>query len=958
MLTKLKNQQGLSLIELLIAMGVFVVVASSIMFLTLDAHQSNRQGGERSKAAALSQEGMEAAVSIANRGWRYVQDGSYGIDDSGGYWDWQVTPNTIDSKYTRTVSVDSVYRDAGGDIVEVGGTIDYDTKKITSRTTWDFTPARPSEVVIESYVTNWRSIRWKQSTQADFDLGVKNQVVSTLVGDGELELDQTGGAPVSNSWTFDVPVEYTFDPAKIEVTGSNAQLVSSGGGSASGGTTNEGFDTDLPPWTYSDWNQTGGEVNVDGVWDSPAGNPGGFSDITIPTGKGDEVGGFFEQSFAVTENNPSTAYVQFDVSTLDFNGTPNTLQAYVFVDSASGQPTIGNEVWSSGEITGTSGWTSFGPIDVTGQITTAGTYYVKIGVWVETPNQNRGPYTIGYDNALVYWETSGAAGYPTDNPSVQPATSFQPASVSTWSSFIETATKNGGDIYYQLSDDDGSTWQYWDGGAWAVAGAADYTIATDVNSNITSFPAANGKLMFNAFLSSDGTQLVQLDTVQVTYDVLSQYDSTFDVPVEYTFDPAKIEVTGSNAQLVSSGGGSASGGTTNEGFDTDLPPWTYSDWNQTGGEVNVDGVWDSPAGNPGGFSDITIPTGKGDEVGGFFEQSFAVTENNPSTAYVQFDVSTLDFNGTPNTLQAYVFVDSASGQPTIGNEVWSSGEITGTSGWTSFGPIDVTGQITTAGTYYVKIGVWVETPNQNRGPYTIGYDNALVYWETSGAAGYPTDNPSVQPATSFQPASVSTWSSFIETATKNGGDIYYQLSDDDGSTWQYWDGGAWAVAGAADYTIATDVNSNITSFPAANGKLMFNAFLSSDGTQLVQLDTVQIGYGSGGGSGYYTDGTFESSTFDTTSADTIYNYIIWTETTPPSTSIEWQLRTASTEGGLGSATWIGPDGTSGTFYTSQGEIIETDPVATGTQWVQYKSYFYSDGTTTPVLQDVTINYEP
>jgi hypothetical protein len=139
---------------------------------------------------------------------------------------------------------------------------------------------------------------------------------------------------------------------------------------------------------------------------------------------------------------------------------------------------------------------------------------------------------------------------------------------------------------------------------------------------------------------------------------------------------------------------------------------------------------------------------------------------------------------------------------------------------------------------------------------------------------------------------------------------------------------------------------------------MFKAFLSSDGTQQIQLDNVRIEYSVSGGIGYFLTGTFESSTFDTGAASPVYNYVDWTTDEPVGTRIEWQLRTADIEANLLAAVWVGPDGTSGTFYTSPGELIELDPGASGTQWIQYKAYFYSDSTNTPILKDVTLDYEP
>jgi len=196
---KHKNQQGQSLIELLVAMAVFVLVVSSIMFLTLDAHLATRQGAERTQATFLVQEGVEATYSIKNRGWKYLTIGSHGLDESGNLWEFSGAENLID-KYTRQVTVEEAYRDVNGDIVDSGGSVDLDTKKITSRVNWDFSPNRPLEVAVTSYLTNWRSAKWLQTTRADFDQGTKNNVVSTNNNGGELELSQGAGNYFGNQF--------------------------------------------------------------------------------------------------------------------------------------------------------------------------------------------------------------------------------------------------------------------------------------------------------------------------------------------------------------------------------------------------------------------------------------------------------------------------------------------------------------------------------------------------------------------------------------------------------------------------------------------------------------------------------------------------------------------------------------------------------------------------------------
>ncbi|XOU94294.1 MAG: type IV pilus modification PilV family protein [Candidatus Kerfeldbacteria bacterium] len=631
MLINRYNNKGFSVIELMIAMTVFIMVVSGIMFLVLDAQSANRQGAERTKASLISQQGIEATYSIANQGWKNLVDGTYGIDDTGMIWEWLGNSNVIDF-FTRQIIIDSVYRDINGDIVETGGSIDFDSKKVTVKTIWDFTTARPSEVTVESILTNWHSTKWKYTTQIEFNQGTLNNVAITSSDDGEIVLGQSSVASFFNS-PFDVPANYTYNLSDIEVSSSQASLVNQGA-TVTGGTINSSFDSTLNPWSYNDWDQNGGEANVDGYWD---GNPDGHAHINIPSDKRDEVGGYFEQSFQVTDNNP-------DIGTLDF----------------------------------------------------------------------------------------------------------------------------------------------------------DYSIIT--------------------------------------------FDSSF----------------------------------------------------------------------------------------------------NPSN----------------DSFEIFAFLDTVSGEPTPGTEIWSSGQISGISPYASVN-LDISSDIAVAGTYYVKLVVWITTGTQNKGPFDVGFDEAIVYWEKTGSGGsYPTTNPTIKPTNSFASVDIDTWTGFQETAIKNGGEIYYQLSDDDGSTWQYWNGSSWAiVAGVTDYNIATVVNTNIPTFPATTQQLMFKAFLSSDGTQLVGLNNVMVEYTVIGGTGYFMTGTFESSNYDTGVIDTVYNYIDWSADIPIGTQLQWQIRTADIEVNLITATWVGSDGTGVTFYSTIGEIIEVDPLASGVRWIQCKAYLNGDSVVTPIINDITIDYE-
>lgn len=226
----------------------------------------------------------------------------------------------------------------------------------------------------------------------------------------------------------------------------------------------------------------------------------------------------------------------------------------------------------------------------------------------------------------------------------------------------------------------------------------------------------------------------------------------------------------------------------------------------------------------------------------------------------------------------------------------------------------------------------------------------------AGTGGYSTVGPSVRPNTAYTPTNIDAWTVFTETATKGGtGQIYYQLSDDGGSTWQYWNGSAWATAGSADYSPATDINTNIATF-STNDSFLFRAFLVSDGTNQVQLDEVSIECDY---TGYETSAALTSSAFDMGAASTISS-ITWTEVLPTENEdIQVQLRATTDSGGSpnnGSWTdWYGAEG-SGTYFTEPlGEAVSAD--LNGNQWMQYRVELTGDSSDTPMLEDITVNYE-
>ncbi len=103
--------------------------------------------------------------------------------------------------------------------------------------------------------------------------------------------------------------------------------------------------------------------------------------------------------------------------------------------------------------------------------------------------------------------------------------------------------------------------------------------------------------------------------------------------------------------------------------------------------------------------------------------------------------------------------------------------------------------------------------------------------------------------------------------------------------------------------------------------------------------------------GYQTSGTFDSSSLDA-GATVGFNYLTFTTSVPASTNIQFQVASNTDN-----ATWtyVGPDGTAGTFYTAPGEIPLN---RVSGRYLRYRASFSGPGTSTPVLSDVTVNYSP
>lgn len=99
----------------------------------------------------------------------------------------------------------------------------------------------------------------------------------------------------------------------------------------------------------------------------------------------------------------------------------------------------------------------------------------------------------------------------------------------------------------------------------------------------------------------------------------------------------------------------------------------------------------------------------------------------------------------------------------------------------------------------------------------------------------------VRPTSAVRLSGVKSWDEFIVSETPNGGAITYRLSDDEGVTWKYWNGSAWAISsGTAQANTAAEVGARIATFPVTSHGFLWQAVLQGDGTEQVTLGTVTL----------------------------------------------------------------------------------------------------------------------
>lgn len=144
-MTRTKNKNGFSLIEILIGIGIFAVIFVGVSYLMIDNLQASFDNQEKIKADFLVAEGLEAVKAIAGNDWDQVKPGTYGLKLENNQWQLVAEPEKVDQMAKN-----------GQRIITISEVADENLKKVESAVVWQSMTDKIKTSSAVTLLTNWR----------------------------------------------------------------------------------------------------------------------------------------------------------------------------------------------------------------------------------------------------------------------------------------------------------------------------------------------------------------------------------------------------------------------------------------------------------------------------------------------------------------------------------------------------------------------------------------------------------------------------------------------------------------------------------------------------------------------------------------------------------------------------------------------------------------------------------
>ncbi len=191
---KNKLQNGQSLIELLLVIGLSAILLPALITGLVASREGKAQQGQRAQAITILNQTIEGVRSVRERGWSlFTNNGTFYPTVNSGDSFWSLAPGEYTDLVTgfkTKVEISNVNRDSSGVIAAVG-TLDPSSKKVVVTISWGLPYI--SEVSDTLYMTRYLdNDSYVQTTEADFNAGTKTGTTVTNTAGGEVTLGAGG----------------------------------------------------------------------------------------------------------------------------------------------------------------------------------------------------------------------------------------------------------------------------------------------------------------------------------------------------------------------------------------------------------------------------------------------------------------------------------------------------------------------------------------------------------------------------------------------------------------------------------------------------------------------------------------------------------------------------------------------------------------------------------------------
>jgi len=202
-----KLEKGQTLIEILLAIALAAIILPAIAAGIMASRNGTAQQKERFAGTLLMEEAQSAIRSVREKGWTtFALNGTYHPVIAGSTWALADGPQSING-FTRQIVISDVYREDGA-IVPSGGALDPSTKKAEITISWPL--PIPSSIVSTVYLTRYLdNLSFIQTAYSEFMLNTRANVDITNTSGGEVTLSVNTKAkwcePAFSSSTIDLP---------------------------------------------------------------------------------------------------------------------------------------------------------------------------------------------------------------------------------------------------------------------------------------------------------------------------------------------------------------------------------------------------------------------------------------------------------------------------------------------------------------------------------------------------------------------------------------------------------------------------------------------------------------------------------------------------------------------------------------------------------------------------------